>query len=172
MQAKCRTGGLSLTSVVAAGYLRCVDCVLICGKSVKYGVSVLAASFCAGLKPVRTARRAVLPGVAAVAAILLSGCALAGTWRVTEWEPRVESTDLKLSDVTFGSGGRYTATETGDGGHVTSTGRYRRFALWLTLVPDDDTQPDYRALLIFTGKLVLRRDAGAGSSTLTLRRRR
>lgn len=162
----------TLTSVVTAGYLRCVDCVLICGSSVKYGVSVLAASFCARLKRIRTARRAALPGVVAVAAILLSGCALAGTWRVTEWEPRVESADLRLSDVTFSPSGRYTATETGDGRQVTSTGRYRWLAPWLTMLPDDGAPQDYTASLTFGGKLVLRRDAATGSSTLTLQRRR
>ncbi len=90
-------------------------------------------------------------------AVLLSGCALDGTWRTVKADPEGSMDRAPFKMVTFADG-NYTSTGTRGGATETNTGTYTWDGSKLTITPAGEgaEERSYSGYVnVFTGQLVL-----------------
>lgn len=87
-----------------------------------------------------------------VAAVLVPGCSLAGTWRATDHEPGAKHIAIEV--MTF-DGDRFTATSDVDGERLSTAGQYQLKGGRLTLRPSRGREQSYRCRRTLGGRLEL-----------------
>ena len=83
----------------------------------------------------------------------LSGCSIAGTWKVTQVTPGEAAENFDFQRITFDNEGMYTATKAGGSDETTSTGTYKWTGGLLKLDPNEGDAKTYRSYERIDGKL-------------------
>lgn len=93
----------------------------------------------------------------------LTGCSIAGDWKVVEVKP--EGTQFPMSSVSFAEDGAYTAKSNYEGKAHTSTGTYEWTGSKLTVKPKEGPTRTYSGQMRMDNKLVLTLKSDKGEMT-------
>jgi hypothetical protein len=103
-------------------------------------------------------KRAVSCLAAVMAAGLLAGCSLEGTWKTVKVEPESAAASFRFASVDFTEDGAFTGTVRYDGREESVKGTYEWDGRTLTVVPEQGETRTYKGTLWWGKKLVLKSD--------------